>query len=96
VFGSCNVVLNCMVMCFTDLYLGLSFQLTVWQSGFCSLCSFMVPGMFGALGFMVMYFQFFYCVISVLNITPYVLLLFVISCGNFVKIFWVVISSVLL
>jgi hypothetical protein len=43
--NSCNVLLSCVVMYFANLYLGLSFQVTIWQIGFCCFCTFMASCM---------------------------------------------------
>jgi hypothetical protein len=55
VFGSCNLVLSCVVIYFASLDLELSFQLTVGRIGLYCLCSFMVLCICGAVGFMLMY-----------------------------------------
>jgi hypothetical protein len=69
---------NCVLICFANLYPGLSFQLAIGQTEFCSLCSFMVPCICGAFGFMLLYFHLlFLLIITVADATPYVSLLFI-------------------
>jgi hypothetical protein len=96
--GSCNVLLNCVVMYYVKLHPGLSFQMTIGRNGVRCSCILMVPCICGTLGFLFMYFHLFfvYCVITVVNAVLMFCCLFVISCDNFVKLFCDMNSSILL
>jgi hypothetical protein len=69
-----------MVKYFANLYPGLSFQLTIGRIDFCSLCSFMVPYYVWGFWVHVTVFPcvtFVYYIITVVDATPYVSLLFI-------------------
>jgi hypothetical protein len=65
--GNCMVCLSSYAKCVASLYPGLFFQLTMGLMGLSSLCSFMVPCMRGAVGFMFVYFHFSACFIVILH-----------------------------
>jgi hypothetical protein len=89
-YGNCRVWFSKVLRYFTNLYPGLSVQFTMGRMGFPGLCSFMVPFICGALGFIFIYFHLLVGFIVFLPLFMWLHIfcccLFVMLWGNFVKL----------